>query len=154
MRPKGLSILIKLVGSRNRELPACGVLPEPLRHRVPPNYINVFIYLTNKEDWCILFSSHVTAIFQFLLSLHFLLICLTLCTGRGPNLPSTCLPFLLWLSLLSAINVYFLHSQLIISFFFFCINLHCFFYVLPTHPSHFMFSCRNLPHPPKPNAMS
>jgi hypothetical protein len=40
MRPEGLGKLIKfkyLIGSRTRDLPACSMMPHPLRYRMPEN---------------------------------------------------------------------------------------------------------------------
>jgi hypothetical protein len=58
MRPEGLGKLkefIHLIGSRTRDLPACSIMPQPLRYRVPSllsTRTELFPwYLPRKETW-------------------------------------------------------------------------------------------------------
>jgi hypothetical protein len=53
MGPEGLGKLIKyndLIGSRTRELPACGIVPQPLLYRVPPTTHSISNHFKTSHD--------------------------------------------------------------------------------------------------------
>jgi hypothetical protein len=52
VRPEGLGKLIKiihLIGSRTRDLPACSIVPQPLRYRVSKEHVK-YEKAMNKEE--------------------------------------------------------------------------------------------------------
>jgi hypothetical protein len=53
MRPEGLGKLgkIHLIGTQTRDLPACSIVPWPLRYRVPPKFVSSFHKHTRNKLW-------------------------------------------------------------------------------------------------------
>jgi hypothetical protein len=49
---------IDLIGSRTRDLPACSIVPYPLRYRVPPSK---YKHETKDEAWCVLNTASPSA---------------------------------------------------------------------------------------------
>jgi hypothetical protein len=49
VRPEGLgkSEKLHLIGKRSRDLPACSIVPQPLRYRVPPRKLKVVLFLVS-----------------------------------------------------------------------------------------------------------
>jgi hypothetical protein len=46
------------IGNRTRELSVCSAVPQPLRHRVPPNKLSTLLileYKINPREWWLIF---------------------------------------------------------------------------------------------------
>jgi hypothetical protein len=65
VRPGGLGKFKKIhpIGTRSRDLPACSIVPQPLRYRVPPLFLFFFLILvceaigTSGHSWLIVPAS-------------------------------------------------------------------------------------------------
>jgi hypothetical protein len=85
VRPEVLGKLekIHLIGTRSRDLPACSIVPYPLRYRLPPLTDLIMVYILYSNIWRSLLFAMVLQNILILISIFYIIYIILYIISRG-----------------------------------------------------------------------